>query len=87
MAKKMDENFYIDEIGVLNWLKNDTNQKIRFSNRIEYKENNKLHRTDGPAVEFFSGIGDQYYINGELYTKEEFTNYQRTQKINLLNEK
>lgn len=84
MAKKksLDKDFYINEIEILKWMVNEKNQKIRFSNRIEYKENNKLHRDDGPAIEFYSGVGDQYYIKGELYSKDEFINYQRIQKLN-----
>lgn len=79
---KIDENFYINEIGVLDWLKDNASQKIRFSDRYEYKENNKLHREDGPAIEYFSGIGNQFYIKGDKLSNEDWMNFKRTQLIN-----
>lgn len=79
--KKMDEDFYKDEIGVLDWLKDDVPQKIRFSDRYEHKVNNKLHRIDGPAIEHFDGVGDLYYFDGHKLSIEEWTNLKR---INLI---
>ena len=40
-----------------------------------YYLNGKLHREDGPAVIWYSQSGeifDDYYINGEYLTKDEF---------------
>jgi len=76
--KNKDEKFYIEEIGVLDWLKSTEEYQIhRFSNRIEYKKNYKLHREGGPAIEFFSGIGNQYYIDGDKLSEEKYKNYNR----------
>lgn len=83
---KIDAEYYTNEIGVLEWLKNDQPQKIRFSNRWEYKVDNQLHREDGPAIEYFSGVGNQYMIHGEKYSKDEWTNYNRTKLIDRMNE-
>lgn len=82
IKKTKDAKFYIEEIGVLNWLKStDEFQTHRFNNRIEYKKNYKLHREDGPAIEFFSGIGNQFYIDNSLMTDEEYKNWRRTKLI------
>ena len=43
-------------------------------------ENGKLHREDGPAVEFFSGE-KAWWINGKEYTREEFILYQFSKRI------
>ena len=40
--------------------------------------NNKLHREDGPAMEFIDG-GKYWRINGERLTEEEFN--QRTKPL------
>lgn len=80
--KVKDKKFYIEKIGVLEWLKsNDEYQKHRFTNRIEYKKNYKLHREDGPAIEFFDGTGNQYYNEGNRITEEEFRNIRRISLI------
>jgi len=77
--KTKNKNFYIKDIGVLDWLKStDEYQTHRYSDRIEHKKNYKLHREDGPAIEFFSGIGNQYYDEGSRLTEEEYTNWRRT---------
>lgn len=78
---KMDKNFYTNEIKVIEWLKDNAPQKIRFSNRYEYRVNNKLHREDGPAIEHFDGMGDQYYFEGQRLSTEEWTNYKRIKLI------
>lgn len=80
-APKLDADFYINEVGVLEWLKCDEPQRIRFADRIEYKLNNKWHREDGPAIEYFSGIGNQFYVFGDKYSDEEHKNYRRTKLI------
>ena len=79
--KPLDKDFYINEVGVLNWLKSNEPQKIRFINRIEYKDNNLLHRVDGPAIEFFSGVGNQFYLKGVRIEADEYKNYLRTRLI------
>lgn len=38
---------------------------------IRWYKNGKLHRKDGPAVEYADGR-QYWYINGELITEEEF---------------
>jgi hypothetical protein len=76
---KLDKNYYI-ELGVLDWLYDENiNQKIRLerSGCYKYKLNNQLHRLDGAAIEYFSGVGNQYYINGNKITWEEFINNKR----------
>jgi hypothetical protein len=44
--------------------------KIKYSNRIEYhNKQGQLHREDGPAVEWKSGI-KEWYINGERHRED-----------------
>lgn len=81
ITPKFDTDFYINEIGVLDWLKCNDPQKIRFKDRIEYKINNQLHREDGPAVEFHNGIGHQFYVDGKRMDNDEWTNFRRTKLI------
>jgi hypothetical protein len=81
MSKNKDKTFYINEIGVLDWLKSNEPQKIRFNDRIEYKLDNKLHREDGPAVEYFDGVGDKFYIEGKKLSNDEWQNFRRTKLI------
>lgn len=77
----MDEDFYKNDIEVLQWLKDNSSQRIRFSNRYEYKVNNNFHREDGPAIEFFDGVGNQYYFEGKKLTSEEWINFKRLNLI------
>lgn len=77
----MDEDFYKNEICVLDWLVDNSVQIIRFSNRYEYKVAGKLHREDGPAIEFFNEVGNQYYINGDLLSEDEWKGYKRMIQI------
>lgn len=79
--KTLDENFYIKEIGVLDWLKCNEKQVIRFKDRTEYKLNNEYHREDGPAIEFHDGIGNQFYVKGLKNSENEYKNYLRTKLI------
>jgi len=79
--KEINKDFYIKEIGVLNWLKSNEPQKIRFNDRIEYKVNNKLHREDGPAIEYFDGVGNQFCIEGNKLSDDEWQNFRRTKLI------
>jgi len=78
MTKKkkvvLNRDFYVDEIGVLDWLYDENQyQKIRLerSDCYHYKYNNQLHRTDGPAIEKLDGGGEAYYINGDRVTFED----------------
>jgi len=84
---KLDAEFYTEEVGVLNWLKCNEPQKIRFGDRFEYKFNNQLHREDGPAIEFFDGIGHQFYVNGRRHDTEEYQNFRRTKLIDEMTNK
>jgi len=69
----------------INWLTNDKTQFIRFRDRFEYRENNKLSRTDGPAIEYFSVEKDNlYYINGKKLTIDEFKLINKNEKIKQL---
>jgi hypothetical protein len=57
----------MEEIG-LDWVR-------LLSDRVEYvtgttPDNYKLHRTNGPAVEYYSGE-KEYYINGIQKTAED----------------
>jgi len=84
--KEKDINFYINEIEVESWLTNDEDQFISFVDRVEYRHKNKLHRLNGPAIVFHNNIGDQYYIDGEKLSKDEWDNFNRTRLIdNLMN--
>ena len=67
------KEFYLTEIGVESWLEDKTKlQKIRFKDRFEYKMNGKLHRLNGPAVEFHSGNKGNYYFEGEAFDEIEW---------------
>lgn len=47
-----------------------------FTNRVEYyNSEGHLHRTDGPAREYFNGM-KVYIINGHKFSKEEFDKLQ-----------
>jgi hypothetical protein len=85
--KKFDADFYTKEIGVLEWLKSNEPQVLRFVNRIEYKLNNEYHREDGPAIEFFDGIGNQFFVSGKKYDVDEWTNFRRTKLIDEMTNK
>lgn len=75
--------FYTEEIKILDWLKQEDGiQKIRFKDRWEYKKNSKLHRLDGPAIDFDRG-GGGYFIEGK---KMEFEDWKPVAK-KLLREK
>jgi hypothetical protein len=46
--------------------------------RVVYAKNGKKHRLTGPAVVGYydnTTFSESYYINGKLYTKEEFDKY------------
>jgi len=66
------KKFYIDEIGINEWLKEDnTQQKILFKDRVEYKKMGVLHNLNGASIEYENG-DKKYYINGEMMEKEEW---------------
>jgi hypothetical protein len=80
MQKELNRDFYVNEIGVLDWLYDENiYQKIRFERQgmFVYKFNNKLHCDTGPAIEYFDNSGNQYYLNGNKVTWEEHTNHKR----------
>ena len=79
--EKFDAEYYTSKVGVLDWLKSNEPQKIRFVNRIEYKLNNEFHREDGPAIEFFDGNGNQFFVDGKKMNVDEWTNFRRTKLI------
>ena len=81
----MDKEFYLNDIGILDWMTNDKFQIIRFKDRLEYKEDNQLSRFDGPAIEFFSSdTKDLFYVNGKKLSEEEFKLVSKTEKIKQL---
>lgn len=81
----VNKDFYINDLNILEWMKNDNIQVIRFKDRIEYRENNNLSRLDGPSVEFFSKEKDNlYYINGKKITFDEFKVLSKTEKMKQL---
>ncbi len=43
----------------------------KLKNRVEHRLKGKLHREDGPAIEFSNGF-KQWYLNGKRLTEEEF---------------
>jgi len=45
-----------------------------------YKLDNKLHRTDGPAIEFKDG-SKFWFINHRQYSEQEFNDYITNLKI------
>ena len=67
------KEFYINDIGINDWLCNTDNQSIDFVDRIEYKKDNKYHRLEGPAIAYKDDEKNSrgiYYIYGELMTEE-----------------
>jgi len=80
---KKDKDFYINKIKVIEWLESSGGNQIhRFRDRLEYKKNYNLHREDGPAIEYNDNLNNKYYIEGERYTEDEFTNYKRNKILN-----
>jgi len=84
-------DYYTNVIKVNDWLNIPLqNSIINFSNRSEYKKNNKYHRLNGPAIEFKNNEKDLYYINGEKFDdlelwKKEATKILRRVKLKKLN--
>ena len=72
---------------LINWYKNDVlvtdwltlpykNSIIRYSNRTEYKKDGKLHRLNGPAIEYIetnphNTKDDEYFIEGKKFDDYE----------------
>ena len=44
----------------------DKREIKKYDDRIEYWENGKLHRTDGPAIEYANGK-KEWYVNSLLH--------------------
>ena len=71
--EELEEKYYIENVKILDWLKTECNQKIRFLDRIEYKIDGKYHRLDGPAIEPLEDSPldsiplEEYWINGEKF--------------------
>ena len=64
--------YYIEDVKVLEWLQDDAEtQIIFFKDRIETKKQGKLHSLKRPAIKYKDGSG-HYYIEGELYEKDEW---------------
>ena len=69
LTEKYDEleKYYIEEIDVLDWLKDtEETQKILFSDRFEVKKNGEYHNLRGPAIKYKNG-NDAYWIDGAYY--------------------
>ena len=62
-------NWYKDEIQTKNWLNSgQKNSIIKFKDKIEYKKNGKLHRLNGPAIEYIQdATKSKYYYKGMHY--------------------
>ena len=78
---ELNEDFYKNEIGVLDWLYDENQyQKIRLEREgcYHHKFNNQLHRVDGTAVEYLDGrSSDKFFLHGRKVTWEEHTNNKR----------
>ena len=67
------KEFYINEIGVEDWLvEKSKEQKIRFKDRWEYKQDGVYHRLTGPAIDFHSNSRGFYYLFGEAMNETEW---------------
>ena len=64
------KKFYIEEVKILDWIKNDEIQKILFRDRFEYKLNGKYHNLNGPAIKYKNG-DEKYWINGEFFENKK----------------
>jgi len=83
MAK--DAKFYIDEVGVLDWLaKNDEKQYIRFKDRIEHRFKGKIHSLIGPAVIWLDNV-EEFWIHGEKFDNKE--SWEKIAKVKLRHKK
>jgi len=79
MSKILDRDHYVDVIGVLDWMYDENkDQKLRFDKKgvFEYKKNNKLHRFNGPAIEYYNG-GGEYFLEGKKVSWEYHVNNKR----------
>ena len=74
--KGMEDKYKIKTTiaGTKYWYKNDSLQMVEYSNGAkEWHRNGKLHREDGPSLMSFRG--DQFYLEGKHYTKEDYYKY------------
>jgi hypothetical protein len=49
-----------------------TNPIIDANGTKKWYLHGKLHRTDGPSIEWFDGDKEWWYLNGEEYTEDSF---------------
>jgi hypothetical protein len=64
----VDKDFYIEEIGILDWMINDKYQKIRFKDRIEYRVDSEIS-----VIKYNDDNKDDiYYLNGVEVTEDDF---------------
>ena len=80
-------DFYNNTISVNDWLNNDTEQVIKFVDRVEYKTNNIYHRLDGPAIEYYNyNTTSHFFIDGVEMDESEWEpvakNILREKKLN-----
>ncbi len=50
---------------------------IYLNGNKEWYQKGKLHRLDGPAIDYNDGLLTEYWVNGVQHTKEEFDNIYR----------
>lgn len=48
------------------------NNVVYYCNEPACKRMESLHRLDGPAVEWYDGFDNQFYINGKAYNETEY---------------
>lgn len=81
------KEFYLKEIKVDKWIKYFPNSVIRFHDRKEYRENNKLHNLNGPAIEYMDTrpqtTDDKiYFIEGEHMNYNDWLVLSKRKKLN-----
>ena len=79
-AKTID--FYLTEIKVDKWIKPFSESVIRFQDRKEYRKDNKLHRLNGPAIEYHSSKKGIYYIDGKKIEYNEWLVISKRRQLN-----
>ena len=74
--------FYLNEVKVDKWIKFFPESVFRFHDRKEYRKNNKLHRLDGPAIEYNDTNSKVYFIDGEEVGYNEWLIISKRAKLN-----
>jgi len=79
--------FYLREVKVDKWMKHFPQSVFRFKDRQEYRKNNKLHRLDGPAIEYYDNqtitINSKvYFIDGEEIGYNDWLILSKRMKLN-----